>query len=177
MKLLLVPGTCCRVVALGNKPPLGTKVTLRMVLALETSILTGLEANFVLLVQPMGVGSEGVAVAVALLPSYGGMAELMEWAGEWAGGVSVLGDMWSLCDVTGMHNTDRWLVLMVELAVRHGGRDSEVFWQRHLNLATKRGNENWAERECSWLKQPKNVSNVWLFKTFFQEQTKCVQIS
>lgn len=44
--LLLVPETWCRGMTLGNKPPLGTEVTLRVILTLETTLVV-LEANFV----------------------------------------------------------------------------------------------------------------------------------
>lgn len=88
--LLLVPETWCRVVTLGNKPPLGTEVTLRVILASEATLVV-LEANFVRLKGAMGIGSHGVSVA--LLPSYLRMVELVEGAGEGACGVGVVGDM------------------------------------------------------------------------------------
>lgn len=45
--LLLVPETWCCVMTLGNEPPLGTEVTLRVVLTSEAATLVVLEANFV----------------------------------------------------------------------------------------------------------------------------------
>lgn len=93
---------------LGNKPPLGTEVTLRVGLTLEAAAaaaaaLIVLKAKFVWLQRAMGVGSHGVDVA--LLSSYLRMVKLVEGAGEGACGVGVLGDVCSLCHVT-VHNTD-----------------------------------------------------------------------
>lgn len=79
---------------LGNKPPLGTVVTLRVMLTLEAATLVVLEANFVRLKGAMRIGSHGESVT--LLPSYLRMVELVEGAGERACGVSVLGDLRSL---------------------------------------------------------------------------------
>lgn len=73
--LLLVPETWCRVVNLGNESPLGTEVTLRVVLTSEAATLVVLEATFVWLKWAVGVGSHGVGVA--LLPSYLGVVELV----------------------------------------------------------------------------------------------------
>ena len=45
--LLLVPETRCCVVTLGNKPPLRTEVTLRVILTSEATTLVVLEAKSV----------------------------------------------------------------------------------------------------------------------------------
>ena len=89
--LLLVPEAWCCVMTLGNKPPLGTEVTLRVVLTSEAATLVVLEGKFVQLNGAMGIGSHGVSVA--LLPSYLRVVEPVEGAGERACGVVVLGDL------------------------------------------------------------------------------------
>lgn len=63
---------------LGNEPPLGTEVTLRVILTSEATALVVLEAKSVWLEGAMGIRSHGVCVAV--LPSYLRVVELVEGA-------------------------------------------------------------------------------------------------
>lgn len=100
------------------KPPLGTEVTLRVVLTLKAGALVVLEAEFTWLQRAMGIGPHGVDVA--LLPSYLRMVDMMEGTGKRACRAGVLGDMRSLCDVT-VHDADRRKILVVKLAFGERG--------------------------------------------------------
>lgn len=88
---------------LRNKPSLGTEVTLCVVLTLGSAALVVLKAKFIWLKGAMGIGSHGVDMD--LLPSYLGMVELVEGAGERARGAGVLGNLCGLCNVT-VHDAD-----------------------------------------------------------------------
>lgn len=111
--LLLVLQTWYRVMTRGIEPPLGTEVTLRVVLTLEAGALVVLKAEFSWLERAVGIGPHGVDVA--LLPSYLRMVDMMEGTGKWACRAGMLGDVCGLCDVT-VHDTDGRWILMVKLA-------------------------------------------------------------
>lgn len=101
--LLLVLQTWSRVMTRGIEPPLGTKVTLRVVLTLKAGALVVLKAEFRGLERAVGIGPHGVDVA--LLPPYLRMVDVMEGTGERACRAGMLGDVCGLCDLT-LHDTD-----------------------------------------------------------------------
>lgn len=101
--LLLVLQTWYRVVTRGIEPPLGTKVTLRVVLTLKAGALVVLKAEFLGLERAVGIGPHGVDMA--LLPPDLRMVDMVEGTGERACRAGVLGDVCGLCYVT-VHDTD-----------------------------------------------------------------------
>lgn len=111
--LLLALETWCCVLALGDEAPLGTRVTLRVVLGSEADALVVLEADFVRLEGAVGVGSHGERVA--LLPPDLRVVQVVQRAGEGARAISVLRDLCRLSEVA--HNADRRQILVVELAL------------------------------------------------------------
>lgn len=101
--LLLVLQTWCQVVARGIEPPLGTEVTLRVVLTLKADALVVLKAELAWLERAVGTGPHGVDVA--LLPSDLRMVDMIERTLKWACRAGMLGDVCGLCDVT-VHDAD-----------------------------------------------------------------------
>lgn len=101
--LLLVLQTWYRVMTRRIEPPLGTEVTLRVVLPLKAGALVVLKAEFSWLDRAVGIGPHGVDVG--LLPSYLRMVDMMKWTRKWACRAGMVGDACSLCDAT-VHDTD-----------------------------------------------------------------------